>query len=132
MSVMLHQPRVLVIDDDENILSAFEEFLSREHCTVVSSQGAEDALVVLSQLRVDLVITDVRMRWQSGVTLLVRIKQSHPSLPVIVITGYPNLISEADIRHYGAAYLFVKPLELDQLRSAVRECLSRESLSKNI
>lgn len=128
---MPHQPKVLVVDDDENILSAFQEFLSREHCTMISSQGAEDALAVLSRLQVSLVITDVRMRWQSGVTLLMRIKQSYPSLPVIVITGYPNLISEADIRHYGAEYLFVKPLELDQLRSAVRECLSRESLSRN-
>src|SRR5512140_2648884 len=126
MSVMPHQPKVLVVDDDENILSAFQEFLSREHCTMISSQGAEDALAVLSRLQVSLVITDVRMRWQSGVTLLMRIKQSYPSLPVIVITGYPNLISEEDIRHYGAEYLFVKPLELDQLRSAVRECLSRE------
>jgi len=131
VSVMANQPKVLVVDDDENILSAFQEFLGREHCTVISSPGAEDALVTLSHVRVSLVITDIRMRWRSGVTLLMRIKQSHPALPVIVITGYPNLVSEADLRHFGAEYFFVKPLELDQLRSAVRDCLSRDSLSKN-
>jgi len=61
--------------------------------------------------------------------LLIKIKQIHPTLPVIVITGYPNLIPEADVRHYGAEYLFVKPLELDQLRDAVRNCLGRAAVS---
>ena len=126
---MLHQPRVLVVDDDENIVSAFEEFLKKEHCTMVSASNAEDALSVISRQTVNLVITDIRMKWQSGVTLLMHIKQMHPKLPVIVITGYPNLIPEEDIRHYGAEYLFVKPLELDQLRDAVRNCLSRAAVA---
>jgi DNA-binding NtrC family response regulator len=57
------------------------------------------------------------------------IKQSHPRLPVIVTTGYSNLISEADIRDYGAEYFFVTPLELDQLRDSVRNCLNRPGVS---
>jgi two-component system response regulator HydG len=119
------QPRVLVVDDDENIISAFEDFLRKEHCTMMSASNVEDALSVISHQVVNLVITDIRMKWQSGVTFLMHLKQRHPRLPVIVITGYPNLIPEADIRHYGAEYLFVKPLELDQLREAVRNCLNR-------
>jgi DNA-binding NtrC family response regulator len=122
---MSHQPKVLVVDDDENIVSAFEDFLRKEHCTMVPASRAEDALAVLSHQTIHLVITDIRMKWQSGVTLLMKIKQMYPALPVIIITGYPNLIPEADIRHYGAEYLFVKPLELDQLREAVRTCLHR-------
>ena len=131
---MLHQPKVLVVDDDENIVSAFEDFLRKEHCTMVSASNAEDALAVISHQTINLVITDIRMKWQSGVTLLIKIKQIHPTLPVIVITGYPNLIPEADVRHYGAEYLFVKPLELDQLRDAVRNCLSRaaDSTHRNL
>ncbi len=129
---MPHQPKVLVVDDDENIISAFEEFLSKERCTVISASGVGDALSIISRVPVNLVITDVRMRWQSGVTLLMKIKQSNPALPVIVITGYPNLISERDIRHYGAEYYFVKPLELDQLRNAVRHCLHHTIVPGNL
>lgn len=120
-----HQPKVLVVDDDENIVSAFREFLAKEHCTVLSTSAVEEALSILRRMHVGLVITDVRMRWQSGVTLLIRIRQVFPALPVIVITGHPNLISEEDLRHYGADYVFVKPLELDQIRNAVRKCLDR-------
>lgn len=126
---MPHQPTVLVVDDDENIVSAFEDFLKKEHCTMVSAPNAEEALSVIAHQQVNLLITDIRMRWQSGVTLLMAVKQSRPGLPVIVITGYPNLISEADIKQYGAEYFFVKPLELDQLREAVRNCLNRVDYS---
>ncbi len=125
---MPRQPRVLIVDDDENIVSAFEEFLAKERCTVVSASGAEEAFSVISHTTVNLVITDIRMRWQSGVTLLMKIKQFNPKLPVIVITGYPSFVSEADVRHYGGEYFFVKPLDIDQLRNAVRNCLSRNSI----
>jgi DNA-binding NtrC family response regulator len=126
---MPSQPRVLVVDDDENIVSAFEDFFRKEHCSMVSASNTEDALSVISQQTVNLVITDIRMKWQSGVTLLMTIKQTQPGLPVIVITGYPNLIAVADLRHYGAEYVFTKPLELDQLRDAVRNCIKRPGVS---
>lgn len=126
---MPQQARVLVVDDDDNIISAFEDFFRKEHCTMVCASNAKDALSIVSHQIVNLVITDIRMEWQSGVTLLMNIKQMRPSLPVIVITGYPNLISEADIKHYGAECLIVKPLELDQLRDAVRNSLNRAAES---
>ncbi len=122
---MPHHPKVLVVDDDANIISAFEDFLRKEQCTMISASSAEEAYVCLTHHPVDLVITDVRMKWESGATFLMRIRQSRPKLPIIVITGYPNLISEEDIRQYGADYYFVKPLELDQLREAVRALLQR-------
>lgn len=120
---MTHQPHVLIVDDDVNIVSAFEEFLKKEHCTMVASALAEDALRALESQRVDLVISDVRLNRESGITLLLRIKQLYPWLPVIVITGYPSLITEDEVRLYGADYYFLKPLELEALREAVRKCL---------
>lgn len=126
---MANQPRVLVVDDDENILSAFEDFFKKEHCSMIAASNAEEAFEIVKDQLISLVITDVRMKWQSGVTLLMKIKQLRPGLPVIVITGYPSLIPETDIRHYGADYYFVKPLELDALRQAVRRCLHNPSTS---
>ena len=120
---MPHQLRALVVDDDSNILSAFEDFFRKEHCAMLSASGAEEALRVLAGLEVDLVITDIKMPWGSGVDLCKKLKVSRPNHPVIVITGYPNLVPEADASRAGADYYFLKPLELDQLREAVRKCL---------
>ena len=120
---MPHQFRALVVDDDANILSAFEDFFRKEHCTMLSASGAEEAFRALHGVDVNLVITDIEMPWESGVALCRKLKASRPHIPVIVITGYPNLVPEADARRAGADYYFLKPLELDQLREAVRKCL---------
>ena len=120
---MRHHPKVLVVDDDQNILSAFEDFLRKEHCSMIAASNAEEALKKMEQEHVDLLITDIRLRYQSGVTLFMHLREIQPDLPVIVITGYPDLISEEDLKTYGADYFFLKPLELDKLREAVRKCL---------
>ena len=121
---MSYLPKVLVVDDDINILAAFEEFLRREHCYMISATTAEEAFKKLQDHRVDLLVTDVRLRIQSGGTFLLHAKGFLPKLPVIVITGYPDLITEQDARSYGADYFFLKPLEIDKLRYAVRKCLN--------
>jgi DNA-binding NtrC family response regulator len=46
-------------------MSLFEDFLKREHCTMVSTSNAENALSVVSHQPINLVITDIRMKWQS-------------------------------------------------------------------
>ena len=120
---MQRQPIVLVVDDDESILAAFQEFLRKEHCAMIAARSAEDALQQMKSHRVDLLITDVRLKSQSGVTLFMSAKMDLPNLPVIVITGYADVLSDQEAKTYGADYWFVKPLELDRLRKAVRKCL---------
>ena len=122
----MHQPKVMVVDDDSNILSAFEEFLKGEHCDMIAATSAEEAEKILKQRRIDVLVTDVRLKAKSGVTLFMEVKHVDRTLPVIVISGYPDLISEADLKTYGADYYFVKPLEVDKLRQALRTCLSKE------
>lgn len=120
---MYHQPKVLVVDDDVNILAAFEDFLRKEHCLMMTAFSIEEALKKLEEHHVDLIVTDIRVKLQSGITFLLRIKGSLPKLPIIVITGHPDLVTEEDAKMFGADYFFLKPLELDKLREAVRTCL---------
>jgi DNA-binding response OmpR family regulator len=120
---MPHQPRALVVDDDENILSAFENFFRREHCAMLSASGPDEALRLLAGGGVNLVIADIKLEWESGVAFCRKLKGMHRHVPLIVITGYPNLVPEGDARSAGADFYFLKPLELDELRGAVRKCL---------
>jgi DNA-binding NtrC family response regulator len=123
----MDHPNVLVVDDDENILSAFRDFLRRENCSAVTALSAEEALKEMDRHTIDLVITDVRLKSQSGITFFMRLKSRRRDLPVIVITGYPNLIGGEEVKALGADYFFLKPLELDKLREAVRRCLHLNS-----
>ena len=120
---MSSQRKVLVVDDDENIRAAFSDLLKTEECSMIPAASVEEATAKLIHHHVDLVITDVRLKGQSGATLLLQLKARQPDLPIIVITGYPNSISEHDAKVFGAQYFFVKPLELTTMREAIRSCL---------
>lgn len=115
------QPTALVVDDDKNIIAAFEQFFKTEQCDLITSTNVEDALEILKGQRVDLLITGIKLRRRSGVTLFTEVRTSRPDLPVIVITGYPDLVSESKIKLLGADYFFLKPLDLEELRAAARQ-----------
>ncbi|MDE3057054.1 MAG: response regulator [Bacteroidota bacterium] len=120
---MSNQPVALVVDDDSNIIAAFEQFFKKEQCILTTATNIDDALQLFRERRVDLLITDIKLEGKSGVTLFIEARASNPDLRVIVITGYPDLITESEIKLFGADFFFLKPLDLDELRSAVRECL---------
>ena len=122
---------VLMVDDDPNILSAFADFFRKEECRMIASSSAEEAMGILCQHSIDLIITDIRLKEQSGITFLLEVKRIRSFLPVIVITGYPDLIGEEDVKRLGANYLFVKPLDLEKLRDAVRTCLWRGNTAQS-
>ena len=113
----------MVVDDDENILSAFKDFLQKENCQIVPETNAEEALTHFAEQRIDLLITDIRVRLHSGITLLLQVRAAYPFVPTIVITGHPDVVTEKEVKTYGADYYFLKPLELDKLRFALRKCL---------
>lgn len=125
------QHKILVLDDDVNILSAFENFFRQEHFTMIAAVTPEEAMQALQTQSVDLLITDVRLNWQSGVTFFLNAKASHPYLPVIVITGYHESVSEQELRAMGVDHFLLKPLDLEKLRSAIYDCLGKRKPPSN-
>ncbi len=117
------QPKVLVVDDEENILAAFRDFLRKERCEMTAASNAEEGMEVLTHQHMNLLITDIRLKGTSGVTFFMEAKRVYPKLPVIVMTGYPDLITEETIKEYGADFFLLKPLDLEKLRHAIRRCL---------
>ena len=121
--ILTYQPTVLVVDDDENIISAFQDFFRREHYAMISASSPEEALQKIKGRDVDLLVTDVRLKYQSGVSLFLQIKAMLPEICVIVITGYPDAIKEGEVVALGAKCLLLKPLDLNKLREAIGSCL---------
>ncbi len=125
------QAKILVLDDDLNILSAFENFFRQEHLAMIAATTPEDALQALQKQAIDVLITDVRLNWKSGVTFFLNAKASYPHLPVIVITGYLESISEQELRAMGVDHFLLKPIDLEKLRSAVHDCLRKRKPPTN-
>ncbi|MCL5021585.1 MAG: response regulator, partial [Bacteroidetes bacterium] len=104
------------MDDDTNILLAFQDFLNGEGCVMAAAPAPEEALRRMREEEFDLLITDLRLNLESGVTFVINAKRLQPKTPIIVITGYPDTVSESELKSYGASYLLLKPLELRELQ----------------
>ena len=117
--------KLLIIDDDEEIISTLKYFLSTKRYEVFSASDGLEGLKLLDteEQGFDLVITDLIMPNISGVGLIAIIKKKFPSLPIIGITGWGEhpevLATEAQ-----ADQVLKKPFELSELDKAIKEIIS--------
>ncbi len=113
--------RILVVDDDQRLLGLLEDTLVTIGYVTTSVKSASDALDILSTSGFDLVITDIGMPEMDGIELLSKIRENHPKLPVIFITGVarPELIGEAN-----SEKILAKPFRISNLEELIEETLS--------
>ena len=116
--------RLLIIDDNEEILTSLKRFLSKKDYDVVSASNGLDALKLIAAANddFDLVITDLVMPNISGVAITAIIKKQNSKMPVIAITGYGEQ-PEALAREVHADIVMEKPFKLDMLEKHISELL---------
>ena len=119
-------PKLLLIDDNEEILISLKSFLSKKNFDVISASNGLDALKLLevATYDFDLVITDLVMPNISGVAIATIIKRQNPNMPVIAITGYGEE-PEALAREANADVVMEKPFKLDELESNILNLLKK-------
>jgi DNA-binding NtrC family response regulator len=117
----LRDKSVLIVDDDPGMLRALDKVLSREGAVVACAACAADAVEILTgrKKRIDLVITDLRMPFVTGITVLYAIHEIFPALPVIVLTAFGSADVKAECLRQGAAAFLEKPLDTPQLLTAI-------------
>lgn len=115
------KPRLLIVDDEPDMLDFLERVLRRRYA-VTRSRGAEDALSRLADGAYDVLVTDQKMPRVSGIELLERIRETHPALVKVMITGFTEVadISAAATRCGIHAYV-LKPVDSHQLLGAIEQ-----------
>jgi DNA-binding NtrC family response regulator len=101
--------RLLVVDDDVQMLSALEAALRRKGHTVETASNGIDAASKLENASVDAVITDLRMPGMDGLELLHHVRRTKPALPVIVLSAYGTVPTAVDAMKIGATDFLLKP-----------------------
>jgi DNA-binding NtrC family response regulator len=114
--------KILIVDDDPHLRVTFEFHLVRSGYEVEAAESAEQALMRLSEVDPDVVITDLQMGGMSGLELLQRIKAARPEIDVVVITGYESMQTTVEAVRDGAYDYLVKPLDVDQLDVVLHRC----------
>ncbi|MEM6911806.1 MAG: response regulator [Verrucomicrobiota bacterium] len=114
------QPSVLVVDDDEGLQTLFKQYLKKAgFARVVVGTGAE-AIAQAEKQSFDLVFLDLKLPDIPGDELYIKIKEMHPDVPIVIITGYPDSEILSKILARGAVTVIKKPIEFDQLNRAVK------------
>jgi len=120
---MDHVPKILVADDEPQIRALLEEFLTHVGYAVRLAGDGEKTLQQLQQESFDGALVDLKMPKLGDLELLRAIRRLSPSLPVIMMTGYPSIAIAVQAIQEGAADFITKPIQLDELESALNKVI---------
>ncbi|TAH49859.1 MAG: response regulator [Betaproteobacteria bacterium] len=118
-----HTPRLLVVDDDADLLRLLEMRLGANGYRVVTCARAESALAHLAAERFDLVLSDVRLPDRDGLALFGDIHAQFPALPVILLTAHGTIPDAVEATSRGVAGYLTKPFDSQILLERIRDAL---------
>jgi EAL domain-containing protein (putative c-di-GMP-specific phosphodiesterase class I)/CheY-like chemotaxis protein len=111
--------RVLLVDDDPDVLRGFTRILSaRGHHVAIAARGTE-AITKLSEGRFDVVVSDIAMPDMDGIQLLREVRRRDLLVPVILATGRPEVKTAAEAVEIGAFQYLIKPIQSEHLCQVV-------------
>jgi PAS domain S-box-containing protein len=121
-------PTVLLVDDERNIRWTMSELLKREGYDAVTAADVESALAIVEGGRLDAAVVDIVLPGRSGIELLKHLSGREPYIPVIMITGEPNISQIPELVRAGAYDFISKPVQIDLLLRAVSNAVEKKRL----
>ena len=116
--------KVLIVDDDVNILKILRTLLEREGWEVVTADNSEKGLNILQQDKFDILLSDIIMQPYDGITLLRQARELNPEIQVIMMTGFGTIETATEALKLGAFDYICKPFKLEELLSTVRRAIA--------
>ena len=120
---MSEPPVLLVVDDEERILSAIRRTLRREGYRILTARGVAEAERVLAEETVDLLLADQKMPDGSGLDLLERTAERQPSVRRLLITGWTGEIQPRRLAQIGVRATIEKPWDDGDFKLTLKKAL---------
>ena len=121
--------RILVIDDDHDIINLLKRFLTKHGYEVETAFTGAEGEKLTDTFKPHLVMCDYRLDDMEGTVLLSKIKEKNPDLPVIIITGYSDLRTAVKVVRMGAFDYITKPFIPDEILLNISQALSQKNAS---
>jgi len=117
--------KILVVEDEEDLRTLYKEQLETIGYKVTTCSNGQEALSVFKRKPkyFDLILTDHSMPGITGRDLAIKILSIQPSLPIIIATGYADLMSIDEMKSIGVKKCLIKPLKIDELNDTIHHCL---------
>jgi DNA-binding NtrC family response regulator len=117
--------RILIVDDEKHVRVLYSRVLEKEGYEVECASSGSEAVEKLAEKPFDLVVTDLKMNGIDGLDVIREGKNVHQALPFILISGYGTAQTAASAAKEGAAVFLMKPIDMNELKSAVKKALGR-------
>ncbi|MCR9227902.1 MAG: sigma-54 dependent transcriptional regulator [Flavobacteriaceae bacterium] len=121
----LNQENILIVDDDIKILELLTRRLKEFNYHVFKAISVREALFILKDTPMDLLITDIQMPEVDGIQLLKYANERYPKMPKLVVTGYPSVDGALEVLKSGAMDYLTKPFTKAELKIAVEKALEQ-------
>ena len=120
---MLHKENILIVDDDIHILELIQRHLKSLNYHTFKAISVKEALQILKDQSIDLLITDLQMPCVDGLELIKYASEHFPKIPKLVVTGFPSIDGALEVMKSGAVDYITKPFTKDELKAAVLKSL---------
>jgi signal transduction histidine kinase len=127
-----HTYNILLVDDEPGIRKVLTITLTHAGFTVWPASDGDAGLKLFIEKHPDIVITDIKMPGIDGIELLKQIKEASPETEVIMITGHGDMDLAVKSLQYEAADFITKPIDADEIETAVKKVVDRISINRRI
>jgi EAL domain-containing protein (putative c-di-GMP-specific phosphodiesterase class I) len=124
------RPRILLADDEDELLRAWARFFERKKWSVHAASDGKEALTYLAQHRFDAIVSDITMPELDGIELLRRVRETDADVPVLLTTGQPNMQTAIQAVDFGAYRYLTKPVAIDELFGLVERAVQLGRLAR--
>lgn len=129
---MLEKENILIVDDDIDILELIQRHLHSMGYYSFRALSVKEAVAILRDTEIDLLITDLKMPEVDGFELIQFASEHYPKMPKLVVTGYPSVQDALSAIKSGAVDYLVKPFTKQELKNAIQKSLSGRKSKKTV
>ena len=120
----------LFVDDEEEFLATVMKRLKKRNVNVTGAKSGEEALQILEQQPVDVIVLDVRMPGMDGIQTLREIKKRFPLVEVVMLTGHASMEVAIEGMELGAFDYLMKPADIDELLYKLQDAYKKKSIQE--
>ena len=119
---MIHESRdargrILVVDDDPDIRTILDDFLTNQGFVVRTASDGHTALALFAAESFDALLVDLQMPDMTGLQVAMAVREKNPQIPFALVTGSSHILSRADLERIGINHLIAKPFDLNEIVS---------------
>ena len=124
---------VLIVDDEPDIRKVVRMTLAKDGYDVLEAQNGQEAMDMIQRgenpMTLDVIITDIRMPNVNGIEAITYFKKEWPSVPLIVLTGFPDVEMATSLLQQGVYGYLVKPVEGEKLKTSVANAIEQRKMN---